>query len=226
MLEGYLAPEAPKSNPNPGIAILPHWHGPIAAMITRRDLIIGIIIASAAPAGAKASTRAGKLAAAAEDQIGRTVRYDPAYVRISYPGGDVPVDRGVCTDVVIRAYRDGLGIDLQRLVHEDMRANFGAYPKIWGLTRPDRNIDHRRVPNLQTFFRRCGAALAVSEAAAAYLPGDLVTMMLPGNLPHIALVSHHSNDDGTRRRLIHNIGAGTRLEDVLFTYPVTGHYRY
>jgi uncharacterized protein len=144
--------------------------------------------------------------------------YDGAYRVISYPMGDVPDDRGVCTDLVIRAYR-AIGVDLQVLVHEDMRRNFRRYPQSWGLKGPDRNIDHRRVPNLQAFFRRSGASLAVTNRKEDYLAGDLVTWMLPGNLPHIGIVSE-------RGYIIHNIGAGPAEEDVLFAYPITGHYRY
>jgi hypothetical protein len=193
-------------------------------MLTRRAVIATSFALAVSPA--LASRWQDRLVAAAEAQIGQTVIYDPAYVRLAYPGGDVPMARGVCTDVVIRAYRSGLGIDLQRLVHEDMRANFAAYPKIWGLARPDRNIDHRRVPNLQTYLRRQGATLPLREDATGYLPGDLVTMTLPGNLPHIAIVSATPNEDGTRPLLVHNIGAGTRKEDVLFAHRTTGHYRF
>ena len=161
--------------------------------------------------------------AAARRQIGVTVVYDPAYVVLPYPGGDVPLDRGVCTDVVIRAMRTQ-GIDLQKAVHEDMRAHFDLYPKKWGLRRPDRNIDHRRVPNLQTWFVRQGWSLAPSQSAITYLPGDLVTWMLPGNLPHIGIVSDRTGSRGTPL-IIHNIGRGTREENILFSYPITGHYR-
>jgi uncharacterized protein len=175
---------------------------------------------------ADAEPQAKKLIAAAEQQIGVTLRYDPAYTKLNYPLGDVPRERGVCTDVIIRAYRDGLGIDLQKIVHEDMRKAFAAYPRNWGLKRPDRNIDHRRVPNLQTFFKRRGASLDVSTVAVDYLPGDVVSLMLPGNLPHIVIVSHRANSDGTRPMVVHNIGAGTRSDDSLFSYEITGHYRY
>lgn len=161
-------------------------------------------------------------AARARTRIGEI--YDPAYVAIAYPGGDVPNDRGVCTDVVIRAYR-ALGIDLQVAVHEDMRAHFARYPKLWGLTRTDRNIDHRRVPNLETFFQRRGAKLAVSQESAAYRPGDLVTWRLPGNLPHIGIVSDRTSPEGTPL-ILHNIGAGTVEEDILFAFPITAHFRY
>ncbi len=178
------------------------------------------------PIFAKPEPWAEKLIAAAEQQIGVTRRYDPTYTNLSYPLGDVPRERGVCTDVVIRAYRDGLGIDLQKSVHEDMRKAFAAYPKNWGLKKPDPNIDHRRVPNLQTFFKRRGASLGVSTVATDYRPGDVVSQMLPGNLPHIVIVSHCANEDGMRPMVIHNIGAGARSEDSLFSYEITGHYRY
>lgn len=161
--------------------------------------------------------------AAARRQIGVTVVYDPAYVVLSYPGGDVAQDRGVCTDVVIRAMRDE-GLDLQKTVHEDMRAHFDLYPKKWGLRRADRNIDHRRVPNLQTWFARQGWSLAPSQSASAYRSGDLVTWMLPGNLPHIGIVSDRTGSRDVPL-IIHNIGRGTREEDILFAYPITGHYR-
>jgi hypothetical protein len=174
----------------------------------------------------RAEPWAARLVAAAESQIGRTVRYDPAYTKLAYPGGDVPIEKGVCTDVVIRAYRKGLGIDLQKLVHEDMAGAFSAYPKNWGLKGPDTNIDHRRVPNLRTFFKRKGASLPLSANGHDYLPGDIVTVNLPGNLAHIIVVSQRANADGTAPLCIHNIGAGAQLEDTLFTYEQTGHYRF
>jgi uncharacterized protein len=158
-------------------------------------------------------------------QTEQHVVYDGAYRRLAYPGGDVPADRGVCTDVVIRAYRS-IGIDLQQRVHEDMRAAFAAYPKQWGLNKPDPNIDHRRVPNLQTYFKRQRAQLPVSRDATVYQPGDLVTWMLPGNLPHIGIVTERRSHDGVRPLIVHNIGQGPKLEDMLFDYPITGHYRY
>ena len=161
----------------------------------------------------------------AHAQVGVTLTYDPAYVDLKYPGGDVPVDRGVCTDVVIRAFR-AVGTDLQQLVHEDMKAHFAAYPHQWGLSRTDTNIDHRRVPNLMTFFTRCGKSLPVTASAADYQPGDVVTWLLPGNLPHIGLVvTETAPDDPTRHLVIHNIGAGARMEDALFAFKQTGHYR-
>ncbi len=154
-----------------------------------------------------------------------TVLYDPAYFAIPYPNGDVPADRGVCTDVVIRAFRK-LGIDLQKEVHEDMKANFGAYPKIWGLKKPDTNIDHRRVPNLMTFFSRHGAQQPVTKNGADYLPGDLVTWDLGGGLTHIGIVVNRKSDDHRRYLIVHNIGQGQEMSDCLFEYTVTGHYRY
>jgi uncharacterized protein len=166
----------------------------------------------------------GALVAAAVNQTRQQVTYDGAYRVIPYPNGDVPASVGVCTDVIIRAYR-AVGLDLQRLVHEDMRSAFSSYPNLWGLQRPDRNIDHRRVPNLQTFFTRRNAALPRSSHAADYEAGDLVTWRLPGNLPHIGIVSSTRASSG-RLMLVHNIGRGPQLEDVLFAYDVTGHYRY
>jgi uncharacterized protein YijF (DUF1287 family) len=171
------------------------------------------------------STRLQLLLEHAFAQTRQQVLYDRAYRRITYPGGDVPADRGVCTDVVIRAYR-AIGIDLQQLVHEDMRGHFAAYPALWGLKRPDTNIDHRRVPNLQIFFERRHAQLPVSSAAGDYRAGDLVTWMLPGNLPHIGLVAERRSGDGKRPLIIHNIGRGPQLEDMLFAYRITGHYRF
>ncbi|MCG8592534.1 MAG: DUF1287 domain-containing protein [Proteobacteria bacterium] len=162
---------------------------------------------------------------AARARTAHTVVYDGSYRSIPYPGGDVSADVGVCTDVVIRAYRQ-LGIDLQRDVHEEMRAHFGAFPDRWGLTRPDPNIDHRRVPNLRVLFARRGVVLPVSDEPGAYVAGDLVTWRLPGNLPHIGVVVDARSPDGERPLVVHNVGAGPRLEDVLFAYPITGHYRY
>lgn len=191
----------------------------------------GLRLAQASPGSSMDGQRlvspwAQKLVAAAESQIGITLIYDPAYAGLAFPNGDIPRERGVCTDVVIRAYRDAFGYDLQKAVNADMKAQFSAYPKIWGLKRPDRNIDHRRVPNLQTFFKRKGAELPVSLRPGDYVPGDLVSQMLPGNLPHIAIVSHRLSPDGERPMVVHNIGAGTRLEDRLFDFEITGRYRF
>ena len=153
-----------------------------------------------------------------------TVVYDPSYAALAFPGGDIPRDRGVCTDVVIRALRDGWGIDLQLAVNRDMTANFAAYPAFWGLTRPDRNIDHRRVPNLATLLSRIGAEVPLEGGPAPYLPGDIITWTLPGNLPHMGIVSDRLGPDGAPL-ILHNIGAGAQEEDILFAYPMTGHYR-
>lgn len=164
------------------------------------------------------------LVTAARAQIGVTVRYVPSYQKLAYPNGDVPREQGVCVDVVIRAMRDAKRGDLQRLVHEDMKAHFDAYPKNWGLKTTDRNIDHRRVPNLQCFFKRKGWSSPVTKKAADYQPGDFVTCMVAKRLPHIMIVSDRKAADGTPL-VIHNIGAGTQEENCLFTYPLTGHYR-
>lgn len=168
-----------------------------------------------------------KLVESARKQVGVTVSYDPAYVKLAYPNGDIPRERGVCTDVLIRALRDGLSTDLQKLVHEDMRSDFSAYPKIWKLTRPDRNIDHRRVPNLRTYFKRRGFELPLPDAGkhSAFRPGDIVTCTVPPNLPHVMIVSDRKAENG-RPLVIHNIGAGAREEDVLHRFPLTGHYRW
>lgn len=183
-------------------------------------IIPGALLAVATISTAWADSR---LPALARQQIGITTSYDPAYVPLPYPGGDVPMDRGVCTDVVIRALR-GLGLDLQKAVHEDMAAHFSAYPKNWGLKRPDKNIDHRRVPNLRTFFTRRGWALPVTHNPADYRPGDLVTCTVAGHLPHIVIVSDRKSPEGVPL-IIHNIGAGVQEEDALFAFPLTGHYR-
>lgn len=163
--------------------------------------------------------------AAALAQTTKAVRYDGTYRRIAYPGGDVPPDTGVCTDVLIRAYR-AAGVDLQLRVHEDMTRSFSAYPRLWGLTRPDSNIDHRRVPNLQAYFRRRGVEREVTNDPSDYLPGDVVTWMLPGNLPHIGLVTGQRSPGGERPLIVHNIGNGPELADMLFRFPITGRFRY
>ena len=165
------------------------------------------------------------LVLAAKERTRHKVVYDGRYVRLDYPNGDVDKNKGVCTDVIIRAYRT-VGIDLQVEVHQDMKANFDLYPKIWGLTQPDPNIDHRRVPNLQVFFRRKGRQLPVSDRAEDYRPGDLVTWMLPGNLPHIGIVVDRKSWNRKRYLIVHNIGRGPKMEDALFEFPLTGHYRY
>jgi len=168
-----------------------------------------------------------KLSAAAIERTHHIVRYDPKYVRIPYPGGDVPADSGVCSDEVIRAYR-ALGIDLQKEVHEDIAANFSAYPNHvrWMLLHPDSNIDHRRVPNLMVFFSRNGTSLPNSKRAEDYGPGELVTWDLGGGVPHIGIVVDRKAEQSGRYMVVHNIGAGPKMEDVLFSWKITGHYRY
>ncbi|WP_104024426.1 DUF1287 domain-containing protein [Vibrio hyugaensis] len=167
------------------------------------------------------------LAEAAKERTQYDITYDGSYYQIDYPNGDVASDIGVCTDVIIRSYRK-LGVDLQVLVHEDMRDNFAAYPskRIWGLARTDRNIDHRRVPNLQVFFQRHGVEIPISNDGHNFKPGDIVTWMLPRNLPHIGIVTDEFSADKQRPLIVHNIGVGVVLEDVLFDYPITGHYRF
>lgn len=165
------------------------------------------------------------LSSSALELTKQKVVYDPSYFSISYPNGDVPSDKGVCTDVIIRAYRK-IGIDLQKKVHEDMNANFSEYPTIWGLKSTDKNIDHRRVPNLMSFFERHGAALAISNKAEDYLPGDIVAWHLTGATTHIGIVVDKKSPDGKRNLIVHNIGAGQVLSDCLFEYKIIGHYRY
>lgn len=167
-----------------------------------------------------------KILTSANEQIKTTTSYTQKYYSISYPNGDVPKETGACTDVVIRSYR-AVGIDLQKDVHEDMKANFSKYPKKWGLKRPDTNIDHRRVPNLRRYFERKGKSLAVTEIGENYKPGDIVSWDLNGKgLTHIGLVSNVWNEKENRYLIIHNIGGGTSLEDRLFEWEITGHYRY
>lgn len=166
-----------------------------------------------------------KVAKAAVGLTSDHVVYDPSYFSIPYPNGDVPKGKGVCTDVVIRTYRK-VGLDLQKLVHEDMKANFSKYPKNWGLRSTDRNIDHRRVPNLMVFFTRKGTALLKSTTASDYKPGDIVCWNLGGAITHIGVVSDQKSSDGKRYLIVHNIGGGQVLADCLFSYKIIGHYRY
>jgi uncharacterized protein YijF (DUF1287 family) len=189
----------------------------------RLTLALALLCSPTVYAGASAPD----LVDAALERTKHSVRYDGAYHSISYPNGDVPANIGVCTDVIIRSYRQ-LNVDLQALVHEDMLANFSEYPskRIWGLSRPDSNIDHRRVPNLQTFFTRHGVVLPISQNAKAYRSGDIVTWMLPGNLPHIGIIVNQDVGDKEKPYVVHNIGSGPVLEDMLFDYQITGHYRY
>lgn len=188
-------------------------------------LVVFIFLIQSAPNFA--SPTAIDLVKAAHERTTLQVRYDGSYHRIPYPNGDVPANIGVCTDVVIRSYRP-LGIDLQELLHLDMQNNFDAYPskRIWNLDKPDSNIDHRRVPNLAAFFSRFGEILKVSNNNADYKAGDIVTWTLPGNLPHIGIVSDRINADTGRAMIIHNIGAGPKLQDMIFDYKISGHYRY
>lgn len=185
-----------------------------------------LIVAMVYSQSAFSENFAQAIVSAAIDQTRQNIRYDGAYFSIPYPNGDVPANVGVCSDVIIRAYRK-LGADLQVLVHEDMVKNFGLYPskKLWRLNTTDRNIDHRRVPNLQVFFTRHGTTLAVTDQAGDYAPGDIVTWMLPGNLPHIGIVTDKISSAG-RPLIVHNIGAGPKQEDMIFSYKITGHYRY
>jgi uncharacterized protein YijF (DUF1287 family) len=192
--------------------------------------ILGVLVALLAPGGVLSAQSLGSqmaagLVAAAVERTSHRVTYDGSYRRIPYPNGDVPAEVGVCTDVVIRSYR-AIGVDLQREVHEDMNAAFQEYPANWGLDRPDPNIDHRRVANLQVFLKRQRAALSASDDPHDYEPGDLVTWMLPGNLPHIGIVVERYSGDGKRPLIVHNIGRGPKMEDILFAYDITGHFRY
>ncbi|MCK5703513.1 MAG: DUF1287 domain-containing protein [Cyclobacteriaceae bacterium] len=157
--------------------------------------------------------------------IDPTILYDPAYFSIDYPNGDVPADRGVCTDVIIRAYRK-LGIDLQKEVHEDMKANFSTYPKSWGLSHTDKNIDHRRVPNLMMYFSRHGKTKLLALNSSAYLPGDIVCWDLGNGITHIGLVVDKKSSDSQRHLLVHNIGGGQVLADCLFDFRIIGHYSF
>lgn len=166
-----------------------------------------------------------KLANKAVEITSMDVNYDPTYFKIKYPNGDVPSTKGVCTDVIIRAYRK-INIDLQKEVHEDMQANFEKYPKIWGLKKPDTNIDHRRVPNLMTFFSRFGETKKITNNPQDYKVGDIVCWNLGGAITHIGIVVNKKSIDGKRNLIVHNIGAGQVLEDCLFNYKIIGHYSY
>ena len=193
---------------------------------TRRAMLAGMACGAAGfvlPAAARPGS-AKAVIAAARWQVGVTLHYDPAYSRIPFPNGDVPRAKGVCTDVLIRAYRDALALDLQALLNADMRAQFAAYPRNWGLRSPDRNIDHRRVPNLATYFRRRGAALPLPAAPDGWQPGDIFTSLIGGRLPHTGIVSDRRGPNGWL--VIHNIGAGAREEDALSAHPLTGRFRW
>ena len=192
--------------------------------------VLAVVCASARSGSSAEQQRAEftqRLVAAAVERTRHVVRYDSAYVRIPYPGGDVPAGTGVCTDEIIRIYR-AVGVDLQKEVHEDMQANFWRYPNHvrWMLFRTDTNIDHRRVPNLMVFFSRKGEKLAASTNGTDYSPGDIVTWDLGGNVPHIGMVVDRKSVQTGRYLIVHNIGQGPKMEDVLFQWKVTGHYRY
>jgi uncharacterized protein len=201
----------------------------------RAALVVLAAVLLAAHAAAQANVASSishaeflkRLVAAAIERTHHTVRYDPAYVKIPYPGGDVPAGTGVCTDEVIRAYR-AVGVDLQKEVHEDMLHNFSAYPRKWTWLawHADTNIDHRRVPNLMVFFSRQGETLRITNRAEDYTPGDLVTWDLGGNVPHIGIVVDKKSWISGRYRIVHNVGQGPKMEDVLFDWKITGHYRY
>jgi uncharacterized protein YijF (DUF1287 family) len=195
-----------------------------ATGIDRRGVLLALGILAASPALAQSRRSATSVLAAARRQVGVTLQYDPHYERFRFPGGDVSRDRGVCCDVIVRAYRDAFGLDLQALVNADMHAAFRAYPRSWGLARPDSNIDHRRVPNLETFFRRKGAALPLPRDPGTWRPGDIFTSRLGGRLPHIGFVSDRRGPRGWL--VIHNIGAGAREEDALLDHPLVGRFRW
>ncbi len=197
-------------------------------MLTRRVFLSGAFwtpLIPVPPLVAAESTWAKRLVRAARRQVGVTLFYDPAYVRLDFPLGDVPRERGVCTDVVVRAFRDAFAFDLQSEVNADMRAAFERYPANWGLTRPDRNIDHRRVPNLERYFERKGAALDTPQSSGDWQAGDICSMRLGGNLPHIGIVSDRMGADGAPL-VIHNIGAGTREDSLLGVHQKERRFRF
>lgn len=197
-------------------------------MVTRRAFLVSglsLPLLPPLPLVEAESRWSKKLVRAARAQIGITLGYDPAYVSLAYPGGDIDRSTGVCTDVVIRAYRDAFSTDLQVLVHEDMKANFGSYPKTWGLARADRNIDHRRVPNLETFFRRQGLERDAPGQREDWQAGDLITMRLGGRLPHIAIFSGYDPVTG-KAMYIHNIGGGTREDELYADYDTPRRFRF
>jgi len=185
-----------------------------------RLLIISLLIFNLAYSQVKDT-----LSISALELTKQEVTYDPGYFSIDYPNGDIPSNKGVCTDVIIRAYRL-IGIDLQKDVHEDMKANFDKYPKDWGLNKPDKNIDHRRVPNLMTLFERKGSVKPITNKPEDYSPGDIVCWNLGGSITHIGIVVHIKSDDRSRYLIVHNIGAGQVIEDCLFDFKIIGHYGY
>ncbi len=187
---------------------------------------VGVRYASPASGLPDAATNGTDIVSAARRQIGVTVAYDPAYRKIPYPNGDVPMDRGVCSDVIVRALREARGMDLQKLVHEDMASHFLMYPSMtrWLIFGTDSNIDHRRVLNLERFFGRMGWSLEVNKDVGCYLPGDIVTCLIGGDIPHMMIVSDRKSRNGIPL-VLHNVGGGTQEEDCLFNYDITGHHR-
>jgi uncharacterized protein len=201
---------------------------PVFRVFAFACLLIPAVSAQRPPGASPAQPQfLAKLVAAAVERTHHSVRYDPAYVRIPYPNGDVPAGTGVCTDEIIRIYR-AVGVDLQKEVHEDMVRNFSEYshPRRWLLAHTDTNIDHRRVPNLMTFFSRKGMLLAITQRSTDYSPGDLVTWDLGGNVPHIGIVVDQKSAQTGHYLVVHNIGRGPQMEDALFNWKITGHYRY
>lgn len=188
--------------------------------------LAGLLPAQVNPAPLETvAVKRAALVQAGLNEVGVTLSYDPAYVKIDYPGGDVPMDRGVCTDVVIRALRH-VDVDLQVLVHEDKKKAPSTYPHDWGNVPPDTNIDHRRVPNLMTFFKRQGKQVPATKIETDYLPGDIVVWRLPSGLLHVGLVTDRLAPGTQRPLMVHNIGEGAQCEDVLFTFTLVGHYRW
>ena len=190
-----------------------------------RKLLVVFFIVSTSISYSQTITQKITLSEAAVTLTKDIVSYDPSYFSIKYPNGDVPSDKGVCTDVIIRAYRK-LGVDLQKEVHEDMKANFSKYPKIWGLKSTDKNIDHRRVPNLMTYFKRKGDEKPITKNPSDYKPGDVVAWNLGGTITHIGIVVNKKSNDSKRNLIVHNIGAGQALEDCLFKFKIIGRYRF
>lgn len=190
-------------------------------------LALPLILASLHPLEAQTrppESRLTVLIAAAVEQSGVTTSYDPAYVKLPYPNGDLPINTGVCSDVLIRAFRK-IGLDLQKTIHEDMVKHFQKYPKAWGLRKPDANIDHRRVLNLMCFFKRKGWEIPISTRQQDYLPGDIVAWRLDNNLPHIGLVTDQVGPLSGNHLLCHNIGQGVQIEDAVFAWKIIGHFR-
>ena len=222
MVAQHSSPPAPKKSSAGGAISFQPFH--VAMMSDPKKsmkIVFAFLIASAAVSFAE--IKPDQLVESAKNQIGVTVSYDPAYRKLDYPGGDVPQNTGVCSDVLIRALRDQK-LDLQKEVHEDMGKDFGAYPRKWGLDKPDRNIDHRRVPNLMTYFRRKGYQMSISEKPQHYLTGDIVAWDLGGGVTHIGILSDKRTTAGVPL-VIHNIGRGAREDEILFQFKIIGHYR-